>query len=332
MCLFAIGSAIGGPVTGVLAAHTSWRLTFILPCLPILSVALVSLFILLPRPAHHTAARGKTSLVGTMDLGGTTLLGLSVGALLWGLSVKASAPSRSTTSLFLGQAGLAAVGGQAAGSIAWADGRVSGWLGASAAALVGLVACERLRERRGLRVLIPTEVMLQHNVLWVRAASFLACCPLSIAALTAPSPSRFLARQTSVSAFLLCLANGAVVYNLPLYFTIVRSLSPTATGLRLLPNSLMVGVGSLLSGHIIKTTGRFRVLGLVSLALPVLSAFAMSRWGAGCRAGGWEEWVDVAPTGLGYSSFLVSSLLAILASGQPKRFPLLLPASALPQR
>lgn len=283
--LFAIGSALGGPITGVLAAHTSWRLTFLLPCLPILAVSLVSLCLLLPRPAHHTADSHKHSLLGAMDLGGVSLLGLSVGTLLWALSVKAKAPTSATSSTSL-------VGAMTLGSAPGPNQEVAGWLLVSLAAFVGLIVLERSREKRKLRVLIPTDVVMQRNVFW-----------------------------TSLSAFLMCLANGAVVYNLPLYYTLVRSLTPTSTGLHMLPNSLMLGFGSLLSGQVIRSTGRYRVLGLVSLILPIGSALAMSRWAAGeigtdtAGRGGWEEWFDAAPAGLGYSSFLVSSLLAILASG-----------------
>lgn len=283
--LFAIGSALGGPITGVLAAHTSWRLTFLLPCLPILAISLVSLCLLLPRPAHHTADSHKHSLLGAMDLGGVSLLGLSVGTLLWALSVKAKAPTSATSSTSL-------VGAMTLGPAPGPNHEVAGWLLVSLAAFVGLIVLERSREKRKLRVLIPTDVVMQRNVFW-----------------------------TSLSAFLMCLANGAVVYNLPLYYTIVRSLTPTSTGLHMLPNSLMLGFGSLLSGQVIRSTGRYRVLGLVSLILPIGSALAMSRWAAGeigtdtAGRGGWEEWFDAAPAGLGYSSFLVSSLLAILASG-----------------
>jgi hypothetical protein len=48
----------------------------------------------------------------------------------------------------------------------------------------------------------------------------------------------------------------------------------------------------------------------------------MSRW-SGRREGGgtWHEWVDPAPAGLGYSAFLVTSLMAILASGTSLSFP-----------
>lgn len=284
--LFAIGSALGGPITGVLAAHTSWRLTFLVPCLPILAVSLVSLCLLLPRPAHHTADSHKHSLLGAMDLGGVSLLGLSVGTLLWALSVKAKAPTSATSSTSL-------VGAMTLGPAPGPNREVAGWLLVSLAAFVGLIVLERSREKRKLRVLIPTDVVMQRNVFW-----------------------------TSLSAFLMCLANGAVVYNLPLYYTLVRSLTPTSTGLHMLPNSLMLGFGSLLSGQVIRSTGRYRVLGLVSLILPIGSALAMSRWAAGeigtdtAGRGGWEEWFDAAPAGLGYSSFLVSSLLAILASGK----------------
>lgn len=102
--------------------------------------------------------------------------------------------------------------------------------------------------------------------------------------------------------------------NRPLYFILVRSSSSATAGLHLLPNSLGLSFGSLLSGQIIKSTGRYRLLGLISLLAPIGSALALSQWGE--KTGWWEEWFDILPAGVGYSSYLVVSLIAIIASGQ----------------
>lgn len=62
------------------------------------------------------------------------------------------------------------------------------------------------------------------------------------------------------------------------------------------------------------------MLGLVSLLGPIASALALSRWGD--RTGWAEEWFDILPAGIGYSSYLVTSLIAIIASGESGVFVL----------
>ncbi|KAL7414504.1 major facilitator superfamily domain-containing protein [Mrakia frigida] len=166
---------------------------------------------------------------------------------------------------------------------AWGDIRVAGLLVTAVLATVLFVVVERGREIAGVRVLVAWEVFGQKNMFW-----------------------------TCVSAFLMSLANGSISFMIPLWFVIVRSSTSATAGLHLLPNSLGLSFGSLLSGQIIKVTGRYRVLGLLSLVFPVLSAFALSRWGENTSSA--EEWLAILPAGIGYSSYLVTSLIAIIAS------------------
>jgi EmrB/QacA subfamily drug resistance transporter len=89
----------------------------------------------------------------------------------------------------------------------------------------------------------------------------------------------FSVRTFSVSAsmsFILGFAMfGAIVF-LPLFLQDVRGLSPTSSGLRLLP--LMVGLvtTSLASGIAITRTGRYRVFPIVGTVLTVIGLFLLS--------------------------------------------------------
>lgn len=105
----------------------------------------------------------------------------------------------------------------------------------------------------------------------------------------------------------------------PLYFSVVRSASSTSAGLHLLPQSIGLALGSLLAGYLIRSTGRSALLGIVSLALPIASAITMARWNE--HTPSWVEWIDISPAGLGYSSYLVTSLIAIISSVPKEMIP-----------
>jgi EmrB/QacA subfamily drug resistance transporter len=69
---------------------------------------------------------------------------------------------------------------------------------------------------------------------------------------------------------------GSVTY-LPLFLQIVKGLSPTASGLRMVP--LMGGtlVTSILAGQIVSRTGRYKIFPIVGTTLVTLSLFLISR-------------------------------------------------------
>ncbi|CED82850.1 Predicted transporter (major facilitator superfamily) [Phaffia rhodozyma] len=175
--------------------------------------------------------------------------------------------------------------------LAWGSIQVFGLLVFCVAGTVTFIVVEGERERNGGKVLIPRKVMRRRNVLW-----------------------------TSISAFLMSMASASVLFFVPLYYTIVRSSTSTSAGMHLLPNSISLSIGSLLSGHIIKVSGKYRILGVVSLTLPIWSSVMMSRWDTE-GTNSWHEWGDLVPAGLGYSSFLVTSLIAIISSVPRSQIP-----------
>jgi EmrB/QacA subfamily drug resistance transporter len=69
---------------------------------------------------------------------------------------------------------------------------------------------------------------------------------------------------------------GSVTY-LPLFLQIVKGLSPTASGLRMVP--LMGGtlVTSILAGQVVSRTGRYKIFPIVGTTLVTLSLFLISR-------------------------------------------------------
>jgi EmrB/QacA subfamily drug resistance transporter len=86
---------------------------------------------------------------------------------------------------------------------------------------------------------------------------------------------------TSVVGFIVGFAMfGAITY-LPAFFQVVRGVSPTLSGVQLLPlmaGLLLVSIGS---GQIISRTGRYRFWPIAGSALMTLGLFLLSRMGVG---------------------------------------------------
>ena len=104
---------------------------------------------------------------------------------------------------------------------------------------------------------------------------------------------------TSVVGFIIGFAMfGAITY-LPAFFQVVRGLSPTASGVELLP--LMAGllVVSIGSGQIISRTGRYRCLPDRGSAVTTLGLYLLSTMGPGTSAGLEALYMVILGAGLG---------------------------------
>ena len=77
---------------------------------------------------------------------------------------------------------------------------------------------------------------------------------------------------------------GALTY-LPLFQQVVRGLSPTASGLQLLPVMGGLLVSSIVSGQIITRTGRYKVLPIAGTAIAALGMWLLSSLDETTRAG-----------------------------------------------
>ncbi|WP_067497376.1 MDR family MFS transporter [Actinoplanes sp. TFC3] len=86
-------------------------------------------------------------------------------------------------------------------------------------------------------------------------------------------PLRLFRDRTVAIGSFSCAVTGMAMFSgmliVPLYMQIVRGMSPTAAGLRMLPFVAGIMAGSLTSGHLIARTGRYRLY-------PVAGTFAMA--------------------------------------------------------
>jgi hypothetical protein len=73
-------------------------------------------------------------------------------------------------------------------------------------------------------------------------------------------------------------------------------MTPAMSGAHLVPNSVSISIGSLFAGYVIRRTGRYYWLLVVTSAMPV-SAFLMLAF-LNDRTPSWFEWICVIPSGL----------------------------------
>ncbi|KIR32735.1 multidrug resistance protein fnx1 [Cryptococcus deuterogattii MMRL2647] len=131
-------------------------------------------------------------------------------------------------------------------------------------------------------------------------------------------PLKLLTRRTPVaialSSFTMVTVQFSVLYNIPLFFTIVQQRSSSSSGAHLLPNSILIGAGSLFVGWIMRRTGRYWWLGVHCAVLIVVSSIGMCFWKKDSPE--WLTWVAQAPGGFGYAGVLTTSLVALMTHVQ----------------
>ncbi|MGB6023496.1 MAG: MDR family MFS transporter [Ornithinimicrobium sp.] len=87
-------------------------------------------------------------------------------------------------------------------------------------------------------------------------------------------------RISSIASVMLGVAMFGGLATLPLYLQIVKGATPTEAGLMLLPMTLGIMTGSILSGQVIARTGRYRIFPIIGSATLTLAMVAMSFVGA----------------------------------------------------
>ena len=120
--------------------------------------------------------------------------------------------------------------------------------------------------------------------------------------------------STSVVGFIVGFAMfGAITY-LPAFFQVVRGISPTISGLYLLP--LMVGLlaMSIGSGQFISRTGKYRIFPIAGTAVMALGLFLLHLMSVGTST--FEDAVFMLVLGLGIGS-VMQVLVTIVQNGVP---------------
>jgi EmrB/QacA subfamily drug resistance transporter len=132
-------------------------------------------------------------------------------------------------------------------------------------------------------------------------------------------PLRLFRRRTfsigNLMLFLMGMAMfGAVIY-LPIYLQIVGGVSPTESGLRLLP--LIVGLiaASIVSGQLVSRSGRYKVFPILGTAAAAAAIFLLSRLEEGTPA--WMAGAFMALLGVGIGLVMQVLIVAVQNSVEP---------------
>ena len=141
-------------------------------------------------------------------------------------------------------------------------------------------------------------------------------------------PVKLLLNRTVLSAcltnWLITMCTFAVLFYGPIYFQ-VKGLSTTQAGARLIPQSIGVGIGSVLSGLIMRWTGRYYFLIVGTQIVFVGAGVFISTFNL--TTPDWEPFVAFLLAGIGYSSMLTVTLLALIAAVDHKDHSVITSAS-----
>jgi EmrB/QacA subfamily drug resistance transporter len=121
---------------------------------------------------------------------------------------------------------------------------------------------------------------------------------------------------SSAVGFIVGLAMfGAIIY-LPLYMQVVHGVTPTSSGLRLLP--LMAGVltASVVSGRAISKLGRYRIFPIAGTAIMTIGLYVLSFLGV--HTAYWELSVGMLVLGIGLGLVMQVLVLAVQNAVEPQ--------------
>jgi MFS family permease len=130
-------------------------------------------------------------------------------------------------------------------------------------------------------------------------------------------PVSLIIRTRTVLAACLCNWFGTMsafllLYYIPLYLQATISLSPTAAGLRIVPYAVSMSCGSLISGFVMRATGRYWLLMVATMAIYVLGAALVTSLQIDTPA--WATFVYGLPLGWGYGGMLTITLVAMISA------------------
>lgn len=115
----------------------------------------------------------------------------------------------------------------------------------------------------------------------------------------------------------LVLPHFIPVFNIPLYFSAVEQTSSSYAGLHLIPNAVVASACSLGAGLIMARTGTYRRMMLVGGFMAILGPLSMSFWSRSYTPEP-VYWLTMLPGGIAYGSILTITLVALIASIDPK--------------
>ena len=121
---------------------------------------------------------------------------------------------------------------------------------------------------------------------------------------------------SSIASVILGMGLFGGIACLPLYLQIVKGASPTAAGLLLLPMTLGIMTGSIVSGQMISRSGRYRHFPIIGSALLVISLFGFHYIGADTPL--WRSMILMVVFGVGLGFNMQPLTLAVQNAVSPR--------------
>ncbi|KAI3325331.1 MFS general substrate transporter [Xylariaceae sp. AK1471] len=110
-------------------------------------------------------------------------------------------------------------------------------------------------------------------------------------------------------------AQSGMVFTVPLYFQVTQRSSSTVVGAHLFPAVAGNAIGGILSGYLIRRTGRYKLLAIFASLTSAMSYLLMTvRWNGNTN---WAESMYIMPGGLGCGIIQSAVFIAIQASIDP---------------
>ncbi|CAD6900073.1 unnamed protein product [Tilletia controversa] len=121
----------------------------------------------------------------------------------------------------------------------------------------------------------------------------------------------------AIACWFISMSQFSIIFQVPLYFTAVEQTKASYAGLHLIPNAIVASSCSLGSGLIMARTGKYRRMLLTAGVMAFLGPLLMCFWKRG-ETHEWFYWISMLPGGAGYGGILTISLVALIASIDPK--------------
>jgi MFS family permease len=132
-------------------------------------------------------------------------------------------------------------------------------------------------------------------------------------------PPRLFTNRTSLVGFILAFNSGLllewVIYFLPLYFQAVREVTPLASGVDILPLSVMLAPFAIVAGILLSKLGRYRPLHWTGFAFTAIGCGLFSILDSNSSKAAWVCFQIVAALGLG---FVMTTILPSIQAALPE--------------
>lgn len=179
-----------------------------------------------------------------LPLGALAVAGFAIGFSATGKRASHKIDWAGAAALTLALGSLTLVTSLGGRSIGWASPSALGLIMLCAASTIGFIAIER----RAAEPILPMSLFTQNVFLYTSILGFI----------------------TGAALF------GAVTF-LPLYLQIAKGISPTVSGLLLIPLTVGILIASTSAGQFMGRTGRYRVLPMIGMGLITLGALLLTR-------------------------------------------------------